>query len=195
MRHAAAVVLAARDSAPHAASIMSKRAKAKKKKQREESAARVAQSTIAKGGAALRWQHRKIGTAAGARFGKRVKRTRRDLTMPTPETALEIEKFSEEMQHQFLSIGKKNNKYEADRKINRSAMLAITTDDLEAARVWRGDRSLKLNSLKMVRQVFFDEETGKVGTRFFRCVCTPCMERRFSECVCKSWTLGEPIWQ
>jgi hypothetical protein len=74
---------------------------------------------------------------SGARFGKRVKRTRRDPTMPTPETALEIEKFSEEMQHQFLSIGKKNNKYEADRKIKRSAMLAITTDDLEAARVWR----------------------------------------------------------
>eukprot|EP01052_Picozoa_sp_SAG31_P005913 SAG31_NODE_267_length_18790_cov_3.661655_12_plen_116_part_00 len=115
--------------------------------------------------------------------------------MPTPETAQEIEALSAEWGHKFLSAGKFSKAREEKRKIKRSAMLAISKSDLALAKERRGSRSKKLKNIKMVRQVFYDKESKKVGTRFFRCVCSKCMERKFSECVAKAWTLGEPAWQ
>jgi hypothetical protein len=133
--------------------------------------------------------------ATGRRLGTRVKRVRRDPNMPTPETAQEIEALSAEWGHKFLSMGKMMKNREDRRKIKRSAMLAISKSDLALAKERRGARSIKLKNLKMVRQVFYDKDSKKVGARFFRCVCSKCMERKFSECVAKAWTLGEPVWQ
>ena len=71
----------------------------------------------------------------------------------------------------------------------------VSKSDLALAKERRGARSIKLKNLKMVWQVFYDKDSKKVGARFFRCVCSKCMERKFSECVAKAWTLGEPVWQ
>ena len=82
------------------------------------------------------------------------------------------------------------------RKIKRSALLAITRSHLDIAKERRGPRGIKIKSLKMVHQLFYRKVDGKgqVGTRNFRCVCNKCFERKFSECVAKKWTGGEPTW-
>ena len=125
-----------------------------------------------------------------------MKKTRRDPSMPTPETAEEIEALSASYGHTFLSLGKKNRHKEESRKIKRSAMLAITKRDLDIAKERRGTRGIKIKNLKMVHQMFYKNVDGKgqVGTRTIRCVCDKCFERNFGECVARKWTGGEPTW-
>ena len=55
---------------------------------------------------------------------------------------------------------------------------------------------MKLNNLKMVRQVFYDEETSKVGTLSFFDVCALCAWSASLRSVArgKFWTLGSSNW-
>eukprot|EP01050_Picozoa_sp_SAG11_P003225 SAG11_NODE_177_length_13334_cov_9.614280_11_plen_296_part_00 len=133
--------------------------------------------------------------ASGARFATRVRKMRRSEKLPTPENAMEIEAASKAIDHQPLSVGNFGAAYEARRKIKRSAMLGITKAETEIAKQQRGARTYKVKNLKMVRQLFYDHETKKVGTRFFRCACVPCMDRKFDACKAKAYTLGPPLWQ
>jgi hypothetical protein len=133
--------------------------------------------------------------STGARHGNRLKRTRRDPSLPTPETAKEIETVSTDWGHVLMSARKFGPARDAKAKISRSAMLGIDRADLDAAKARRGANIVVLANVKQVRQVFYRADTDQVGTRFFRCVCAPCFQRNFSQCVAKAWTLGEPVWQ
>ena len=125
----------------------------------------------------------------------RLKRARRDPSLPTQVTAMEVESLSAEWGHALMSARNYCVSRDANAIIKRSAMLGIERKDLEAAKERRGASEVKLANIKMVRQVFYREDTDKVGTRFFKCFCTPCMQRNFAECLCKEWTKGEPTWQ
>ena len=108
---------------------------------------------------------------------------------------MEVESMSAEWGHALMSARKYGVSRDANAIIKRSAMLGIERKDLEAAKVRRGASEVKLTSIKMVCQVFYREDTDEVGTRFFKCFCAPCMQRKFAECLCKDWTKGEPTWQ
>ena len=133
--------------------------------------------------------------STGARHGNRLKRARRDPSLPTPETSAEIEKMSTEWGHKLMSARKFGPARDAKAKISRSAMLGIDHVDLDVSKEWREAAAVVLANIKQVRQVFYNADTDEVGTRFFRCVCAPCFARKFSECYAKAWTLGEPVWQ
>ena len=112
--------------------------------------------------------------------------------MPTPDTAVQIEEFSEEQQHQFLALGKYGKSRDAKRILQRSAMLAITLEDLDKAKQRRGDCKT-IDQILKVREISFKD--GLVGTRFLRCVCAKCYGRDWDACVAKKWTGGQPKWE
>jgi hypothetical protein len=134
--------------------------------------------------------------ATGARLSKRVRLTRVDPKLSTPTNAPEIESFSAAQSHSLMSAGKHGKAYDKNLVYSRSAMLAISKDDMDACALARGITK-KVKSIKMIRQLVYDTKAddGSIGTRFVRCVCGKCMARKWSACVCHAWTLGEPVWE
>ena len=122
-----------------------------------------------------------------------MRRVRRDPKMPTPDTAVQIESFSESQKHQFLALGKYGKAHDSKRIFKRSAMLAITQKDLDEAKRKRGD-SRTIDQILKVREMSFEDD-GIVGTRFLRCVCEKCYGRDRDKCVAKKWTGGQPKWE